>query len=156
AAPWRDSPWAKYRVDDGRTKDSWPAYGWSWVSWATGSAERPSTPRQRAVDSLRGWLGDMRHPVQLAFANQARTAPAMTMQWTADELAVPPQLVLRLARLDELKAQRILSDEEYHAQRAIIEAESGHVASGRWTAAGLTNVKAITDELSTVIMSFSV
>ena len=79
----------------------------------------------------------------------------MAMPWTADEFVSPPQLVLRLSLLDELKARHVLSDEQYHAQRAIIETESGHVASGRWTAAGLTNVKTITDELSTIVLAFS-
>ena len=155
ARSWGDSPWAKDRVDGGRSPDSWSAYGMSWVTWATGSEATPSTPRQRAVDTLQEWLGDMRHPVQLGFANRANAAPAMAMPWTADEFVAPPQLVLRVALLDELKAQHVLSDEQYHAQRAIIETENGHVASGRWTAAGLTNVKAITDELSTIVMSFS-
>jgi hypothetical protein len=154
ARSWRDSAWGKDRVDDGRSPDSWSAYGWSWVSWATGSGAPATTPRQHAVDTLEQWLGDMRQPVKLGFANQASAAPAMAMPWTADEFVAPPQLVLRLALLDQLKAQHVLSDEQYHAQRAIIETESGHVASGRWTAAGLTNVKTITDELSTMVLSF--
>jgi hypothetical protein len=155
ARSWADSAWAKDRVDGGRDPDSWSSYGMSWVSWATGAGEPPSTPRQRAVDTLQQWLGDMRHPVQLGFGNRANAVPAMAMPWTADEFVSPPQLVLRLALLDELKAQHVLSDEQYHAQRAIIETESGHVASGRWTAAGLTNVKTITDELSTIVLAFS-
>src|SRR5882724_6040517 len=36
ARSWGDSPWAKDRVDGGRSPDSWSAYGVSWVSWATG------------------------------------------------------------------------------------------------------------------------
>jgi hypothetical protein len=152
---WSDSPWAKTRIDGGQMPESWTTYGWSWVSWARGSGSPPPTPRQRAADSLAQWLDDMRHPVKLGFSNQARAAPAMTMPWAAAASAPPPQLVLRLARLDELKARHVLTNEQYHLQRAIIETESGHVASGRWTAAGLTNVKTVTDELSTIVLSFS-
>ena len=152
---WSDSPWAKDRIDDGRTPDTWSAYGWSWITWAGGRDEPAPTPRQRVADRLTEWLGDMSHPVKLGFSNQADAAPTMPMPWSAEASAPPPQLVLRLARLDELEAQHVLSNEDYHLQRAIIETESGHVASGRWSAEGLTTVKSITDELSTLVLSFS-
>jgi len=50
----------------------------------------------------------------------------------------------------------VVSNEQYLMQRSVIETESGHVASGRWTAEGLTTVKTMTDELSTMALSFSV
>jgi hypothetical protein len=98
----------------------------------------------------------MRHVVKLGFTNQAGAAPAMPMPWSAAPSAAPPQLVLRLARLDALRASHVVSNEQYLLQRSVIETESGHVASGRWTAEGLTTVKTMTDELSTMALSFSV
>ncbi len=125
---------------------------------ALGELRRPPAARSAravAVEDLVAWLDTMRFPVELGFRNRADEVAAVSMPWPKAPSEPRADLTLRLQKLDQLRARNVLTREQYEEQRAIVESEHGSVAGGRWTAAGLTAAKAITNQITTNIAAFA-
>ena len=158
ATSWSDSRWAKAAVAGmpAGTDEGWGDAAWRWAGyaafWRTEPSAEPSA-RAVAVDGLVDWLAAMRLPVELGFRNRTDEAASLPMPWAADRGQAPIDVALRLTRLDELKARHVLSDEQYAAQRAIIEGDGD--AKARWTARGLAWARAVSNQVTSKLAAFA-
>jgi hypothetical protein len=158
----QDADGAAARLDEGAAAapESWSAMARRWVGYAASlgasEPEKPS-PRRAAVAALVAWLDAMRYPVELGFKNRLSGVPGVPEPWggTTAALAATPALTTRLQQLEALRSANVLSAAQHDVQLAIIESEHASVAAGRWTAEGLTTVKAGTNQVSTNIAAFA-
>jgi hypothetical protein len=155
---WAASEWSADAVRDETGQPGWTATlaGWagSLAVWRTPAPPPARTPRQAAVNDLVEWLGQMRYVFELGYDNRAAQAGAVPMPWTVEAAHFEPALDIRLERLDAIRQSGILSQSLYDRERDIIEGEHGSVANLRWSAEGITNIKALTDSATSKIYGF--
>ena len=155
---WSESKWSKAAVTGIPANEGWGGATRRWAGYAAfWRSDAPASPAARtlAVDQLVAWLDTMRFPIELGFRNRADDVAAVSMPWSKDRGEPSADLTLRLQKLTQLRARDVLTSEQYDEQRAIVESEHGGVAGGRWTAAGLTAAKAITNQVTTDIAAFA-
>ncbi|MFO1060572.1 MAG: hypothetical protein U1E53_26820 [Dongiaceae bacterium] len=156
---WAASEWSAEAVKGETEQPGWTATMAGWAAsaafWRAPAPPPALTPRQAAVDSLVEWLGQMRYVVELGYENRVAQAGAVPMPWTVGAAHFEPALDVRLDRLDAVRQSGILSQSLYDRERDIIESEHGSVASLRWSAEGITNIKALTDSATSKIYGFA-
>jgi hypothetical protein len=117
------------------------------------AASAATQRRADLVNDLREWLARMRYPVELGFDSRAAALSSLAPPWAAASGTPVTELTLRLALLDQLRAQDVIDEAEHDRQRALAES-SGVGAGRRWTAEELTVAKTATDQIPAAIIYF--
>ena len=159
---WADNSWSKVRLTGEDPADSGvlaTLVGWIPTAiWGNLAALAPDNEqRVAALDQLVDWQAAMRFPVEEGFANRLASVPTMPMPWAAQSKAedVLPETEVRLRLLGGLSKEHVIPAAAYADQREIIATESQHVGGQAWSAERLTATKATTDQLTTIMTSFS-
>jgi hypothetical protein len=159
ATTWQGSEWSKDAVAAESGEPGWTETMEGWASaaafWRTPQPPEARTPRQAAIHNLVEWLDQMRYPFELGFRNRVAEAGNVPMPWTVGAARFAPALDIRMQRLDAVRQDRVLSQPLYDRERDIIQGEHGNIASLRWSAEAITNIKAATDQVSTKFFSFA-
>ncbi len=160
---WADNSWSKIRLtgeDPADTGVLATLVGWiPGAIWGNLAARAPDNEqRVAALDELGEWLSAMRFPVEAGFSNRLAMVPIMPMPWAAGRAKqqdVLPEVAVRLRILDGLRKQHAIPTVSFVEQRKEIVSEGQHVGGQAWSAERLTATKASTDQLTTIMTSFS-
>jgi hypothetical protein len=157
---WADNSWSNVKLtgeDPANTGVLATLVGWIPTAiWGNLTALAPDTAQRiAALDQLADWQAAMRFPVEEGFANRLAAVPAMPIPWGSKDADVLPETEVRLQLLGGLSKEHAISVASYGEQRDIIANESQHVGGQAWSAERLTATKAMTDQLTTIMTSFS-
>jgi hypothetical protein len=159
---WADNSWSKVRLtgeDPEKTGVLATLVGWIPTAiWGNLTALAPDNAQRVAtLDELADWQAAMRFPVEEGFANRLAGVPTMPMPWDASSKAgnVLPETEVRLGLLGGLSKAHVIPAASYADQRDIVATEGQHVGGQAWSAERLTATKATTDQLTTIMTSFS-
>jgi hypothetical protein len=158
---WADNSWSKIRLTgEDHTGVLATLVGWiPSAIWGNLDARAPdNVQRVAALDQLGEWLSAMRFPVEAGFSNRLAMVPTMPMPWSTGQAKrqdVLPEVDARLRILDGLEKQHAITSLAYVTQRQEIMSEGQHVGGQAWSAERLTATKATTDQLTTIMTSFS-
>jgi hypothetical protein len=126
-----------------------PASGTLSVITAAAAADPP--PTDDKAFGLEPWLAAMQGGVKVGFDNGLADLAAVPMPWSAGEPA-SPFVGLRLKQLDEVRAAKLISDENYKTERDDIVKAEVKLAPEQMSNEELTAWKLLVDQASSAAL----
>jgi hypothetical protein len=126
-----------------------PASGAVTLVTAAAAADPPSGDDE--AFGLEPWLEAMQGAVKVGFDNGLADLPAVAMPWTTAELE-SPFTDLRLRQLDEIKAAKLISDDDYATQREEFLKAEVKLAPEQMSNEELTGWKLLADQASSATL----
>ena len=160
---WRDA--ANY----GEARDLVPAREWLMAGYRLSDRSEVLDVRYHFNPLLRGaqqakgdpddlgldaWLESMRAPVRMGFYNGLAGLAPMPMPWSAAAAGPSPVLQAKLAQLAALRQSGVLDEQQYGAQRALIEKEKARAVSAPVSNETLTLMKTVAEAVTAAVPTY--